>query len=517
MAVVVQARPARPAGEGRPSAGRGRSALVLGALLLGAAVVGVLSHGGRSAAPEQESALARVAAGVASGTGWVADPVWTGRPPGAVLQLAAWLSGTGALGRHGGDPVAAVREVAVLALLVTVALTWVLARRLGASRAVAAAGVVVLVVSPLGLLLHRTVSAEAVAVPWLLAACCLAVGGRAGPRAAAAAAVCVAVAVLTAPLTLLALPVVVWLVVRHAPADRRAPAVAVGTVALLLGGYALLVGLARLGAAPGPLLDGAGFGLLGPGGQLPLALGLDADPVTTVLAAAAGVLLLVRRPSARPLAAGVVGWLALSALPGVAAPTVLVVVLPWIALVLPAAALELALGRGRGARRAARLAPVGTVVLALALSGVPAGRAPTPVEAADASAAAPATAVPDAGLEVRQGVGAELAVNPGLVLTDAVRTALAAGAVDPRVLVVLPRAAADGTLDVAAVRDTDGDGLADSVLVTAVDGSPVGTGSALAVLVGAQPAPFTAVVADTGDGLLLTWPGAPPSGLLGTP
>lgn len=520
---AVRPRPAVVTPSAPVARGHRTSVLVLGGLLLGAAVVGVLGLQSGSAAPTQESALARVVADAATGAGWVVDPVWAGRPPGAVLQLVGWVGGAGALDRHAGDAVAAVRELGVLALLVTTALTWLLARRLGASRTVAASGVVVLVVAPLGLLLHRTASAEALAVPWLVAACCLAVGPvgrRPGNRSTVAAGVCAAAATLTAPAVLLLLPIPGWLLLRQRAGGegRRHLLLAFGTCAVLLGGYGVLVGLARsAGTVSGPL-SGAGFDLTGPAGATAVVLGWSTDPVLLVLAAAAALLLSVRRPSARPLASGVAGGLVLAAVPGLLSPTALVLVLPWVALVLPAALLELALGHGRTVRRLARVAPAAVVAATLAATGLPSG-APAEAAADPVAAAEPITsvAIPDPGLQARRDVGVQLTRNPALQLADGVAAVLAAGAVDPRALVVLPRAAVAGLLVVAAVQDTDGTGLVESVLVSAAAGSPVGLNSPLARFASAQPAPFTAVVAVVPGGLLLTWPGPPPTDLLGPP
>lgn len=506
---------------------RGRSAVVLGLLLVGTAILAANTVSGGSAARGQETALARVVGTAATGGEWPLDPVWAGRPPGGVVQLVGWVAGTDGLGRHGGDPVAAVREAAVLALLATVALTWLLARRLGASRIAAAVTLVVLVLAPAGLLLHRTASADALATPWLVAACCLAVGPvrrRPGPAPGwplVAAGACAAVAVLTVPATLLLLPVPAALIRRHRAAEGARPLAAAGaTLTGLLGGYGLIVGVAWLSDAQSGPLAGAGLGVWGPVGTRAAAVGWATDPVVLTLAAGAAVLLVVRSPSARPVAAGVLGWLTLSLMPGVLAPTGLVVVLPLAALVVTAGALELTQRRGLRARRIARITPAVVVALAAVALPAPDTAAPvatTPTVRPEPAASAPTAQPPvstDPETEMRRELGTQLARNPGLQLSDDARARLLAGAVDPRALVVLPIAAAQGRLSVAAILDLDGVGLDESLLVTSVDGRAVGPDSTLARLVTAQARPFTAVVTSTADGLLLTWPGTPPAGLL---
>ena len=517
--------PTRPVAAPSRAPGRAGSAAAVILVLAGSALVGLMARGGGSADPEQESALAASVADVVVSGSWPADSGWTGRPPGALLQFVAWVGGTGALGRHDGDPVAAVREVALLAVLAGGPLTWVLARRLGSSRVVATVVAAVLLISPLALLLHRTASADGLASPWLLAACCLALhaAGRWDTAVVVGAALCACIAVLTAPPAVVLLPLVGWMLVRRRAraVGRRRLAVGVLTASVVLGGWAVAVGAARLAdISTGPLAT-AGFGVLGPAGDLPLVVAWRADPLLVLLVLIGALILLARRPSARPVAGAVLGWLVLCAIPGALPPTALVLVLPFSALVVSAAALEFTAARGRVWWRTAQVVPAAAVAMALLVGGAPAGTTPVATAAGPggpvaASPASSPTAAPSPELAVRVDVGRELLVNPALRVSDPVRTSLAEGSVDPRVLLVLPRAAAEGTLRVDAVTDTDADGLADSVLVGAVDGAPATTDSPVARFLAAQPEPFRTEVDLRGDGLLVTWPGTAPPGLLGS-
>ncbi|MPQ98948.1 hypothetical protein GB931_13655 [Modestobacter sp. I12A-02628] len=495
-------------------------AAVLGGLLLVSGLVAVLTIGGGSAAAGQESAWVRVVATAAQQGRWLPDDVWTGSPPGAVLHLTGWVAATGALGRH-DDAVLAVREAVVVALLVTVALVWSLARRFGATPLLAAVGVGVLVLAPEAVLLHRTVSAEAVATPWLLAACCLVLRPGRGPWsrwAPAAAGLCAGVAALTVPAVLLLVPVLVWLLRRHTPAAQRASSTVtlLGTLAVLLGSYGMVASVARLGGEATGLLAGAGLRPAGAAGPLASSVAWSADPVLLVLGVAGALLLVAQRPSARPFATALLVWVLVCAVPGLVGPAGYVLALPFLALTLTTAAVEVAAGRVPAVRRAARVAPAvlaGCLLLALA----PGGRPPSVVPpAAPTATGRPAPAV-DPAREQRREAGAELAGNTGLQLAAGARDLLLDGDVDPRLLVVLPTLAAAGEVVISDFPDPDRLGLHEAALVTGFAGGPVTRRGAFATLVEAQRPPFAARITSTVDGLLLSWPGPPPSGLLGSP
>ena len=146
----------------------------------------------------------------------------------------------------------AVRVATLVLGALAAVLMWAVLRRLGCSGLSIALAVAVVGVTPAALVLHASVSAAAVAVPWLLLAALLAWRGRV---LGILAVVAVVIAVLTAPVVgavLLALAAH-WLagrtLSRTLPAARGIPLVA------LLGGAA--VGLAVASAGSGPLA-GAG-------------------------------------------------------------------------------------------------------------------------------------------------------------------------------------------------------------------------------------------------------------------
>jgi hypothetical protein len=138
--------------------------------------------------------------------------------------VAAWAGTTRAFARH-ADSVAAGREVALAATLLTAVLVWILARQLGLTRWLAGAAVLLTGLSPLSVTLHREVVPGVLAAPFLVGAFVLASGaaaseGRARMRAAAAAA-CLTAGAFTAPLALAWVPALVWVLwVRAEPEER---------------------------------------------------------------------------------------------------------------------------------------------------------------------------------------------------------------------------------------------------------------------------------------------------------
>ncbi len=227
-------------------------------------------------------------------------PTLDGSPLGP-LAVAAWAGVTGAFDRA-PTAVAAGRELVLLGTLVTAVLLWVLARRLRSPRWAAATAVVLATLSPLALELHRPVTPENLAAPWVLAAVVLVLGtrGRAAPLAAAAG--CLLVGALTAESTLLVLPALSAVAWRRRPAGRHRTSVALGATLLAAVGVSYLAAVA-LGA--------------GSGSRAVVAHWLDVDPVlVAAVLGATPLALLLRR--VRAVAVGtlvLLGLLALAAYP----------------------------------------------------------------------------------------------------------------------------------------------------------------------------------------------------------
>lgn len=267
-------RPAR-----RPSAAALLDTALLAVLLVLTAVVRALGSASAPQRTDTEGSLVAAAwATLQPGT----DP--TGAVRGAVsslarLEVAGWFAATGAVERA-PHAVAAGREVALVAALVTTVLLWVLARRLDLPRWAAALAVVLTVASPAALELQRVASATALAVPWALAALLL-VRIRHRPAAAlAGSAACLVVAGLTDPTLLLVLPGVAVVLFRRRARDEWA---VVGAVSVLL--------LAAVGATFAASVLGSPVVALG---RVEGVTGPGAVVVAVVLVAA-GVGLVLRR------------------------------------------------------------------------------------------------------------------------------------------------------------------------------------------------------------------------------
>ena len=178
---------------------------------------------------------------------------WYDHPPLGWVQIAAYTSVTGAFARY-PFAVEAGREAMVFFAAVSSLLLFVLARRLGAGRATAAAAGLVFALSPLALQYHRTVYIDNVATPWLLAAFVLVLSRRQQLAGFAGAAACLGIAVLSKETYLLALPFLIWMAVRRADKSTRRYTLSVaGAVLTVIGGGYLL-----LAAVKGELLPGAG-------------------------------------------------------------------------------------------------------------------------------------------------------------------------------------------------------------------------------------------------------------------
>ncbi len=176
---------------------------------------------------------------------------WYDHPPLGWLQIAAWDWLTNAFARA-DYAILAGREVMVLAHLASVALLWVLARRLGLGRNAATLAGLLFALSPLAVHYSRLVYLDNLALPWALAAFVLATSRGRQLLAFAGAAVLFAVAVLTKETFLLLLPFVAWQMWRCAHRETRRYTLTVAASLLVLMG----VGFLGLAALKGELMPG---------------------------------------------------------------------------------------------------------------------------------------------------------------------------------------------------------------------------------------------------------------------
>jgi Dolichyl-phosphate-mannose-protein mannosyltransferase len=178
---------------------------------------------------------------------------WYDHPPLGWLLLAAWTTATGAFDRA-ATAVAAGRELMLVLQLVSAALLYGVARRLGLRRAAAAGGVLAFSLSPLALGMHRAVYLDNIATPLVLAAFLLVLSPTHRLAAHAAAGLLLAAAVLVKETSLLLVPAVLWQFWQVS--DRRTRRYSLN----LAGALFTLVGAAYLlyAALRGELLPGPG-------------------------------------------------------------------------------------------------------------------------------------------------------------------------------------------------------------------------------------------------------------------
>lgn len=307
---------------------------------------------------------------------------WYDHPPLGWLQIAAYTWLTDAFDRA-PNAVAAGREAMVVFAVVSAALLFVLARRLGISRWGAGAAVLIMALSPLAVQFQRTVYLDNVATPWALGAFVLALSPRNRLAATAGAGLALAVAVLSKETYLLLLPALVYVMLRHSAASTRRYALTVaGALFVLVGAGYVLFALVKGELIPGAdrvsLVEGIQFQLAGreasgslldsdslSARNLDIWLSLDVVlPVATVLATVAGLFI----PRLRPIAVGTAFLLLMMLRPGY-------LPVPYVIALVPLGALLVAgvVDAGvRAARRDGRWVGRGVVAAAsvVALSGV---------------------------------------------------------------------------------------------------------------------------------------------------
>ncbi len=306
---------------------------------------------------------------------------WYDHPPLGWLQMALWTEVTGAFDRA-PNAVAAGREMMLALTLVSAALLWVLAKRLGMPRWAAAVAVSLFAFSPLAVQFHRTVYLDNVATVWVLAAFVLVLTPSRKLGAFAGSAVCLAVAVLSKETTLLMAPVLGWLLWHRSRGETRRYAVAVSVSLFALVGvfyllFAALKGEVLPGAGRTSLMGGVLYqlgGRLGSGsiftpgtlGNRTVNIWLQLDVVLPALALLATPLALaVRR--LRPFAVAMLILLVMLVRPGYLPVPFVVALIPLGALLV--AGVASSAWRSRPQRLARPLAVVG-VVAAIAVGAV---------------------------------------------------------------------------------------------------------------------------------------------------
>ena len=169
---------------------------------------------------------------------------WYDHPPAGWITMAAYTWATGAFDRL-PTAVSAGRELMVWVNLVTAAMVYLLARRLGQHRLAAAGAVLLFGLSPLAVPLQRMVFLDNLAVMWTLAALALAASPRRSLAAAAGSAACFAIAVLSKETIAVLLPALFLLLWQHTSPKTRRYRVALfltllGTLTFFYPLYALL-------------------------------------------------------------------------------------------------------------------------------------------------------------------------------------------------------------------------------------------------------------------------------------
>lgn len=272
-----------------------------------AAIVGVVHAMGMNSFParfDDEGAYMSQAWAVLSRFDLSHYTYWYDHPPLGWIILAIYTGLTGGLGRAGYG-VAAGREAMLLFNVVSVALLYVLARRLGMKRPFAALTVLLFGLSPLGIFYHRMVLLDNLAMPLLLAGFVLVLspGRKLGAHVSAAAAL--ALAVLIREILVLFVPFAVWLYWKRTRPENRRYSVALTATTfigllLLYPVFALLRGelfpssdrVSLMGAISWQLFDRQGSGSIfdstSPAGEV-TASWLTLDPWILMLGAAMAV------------------------------------------------------------------------------------------------------------------------------------------------------------------------------------------------------------------------------------
>jgi hypothetical protein len=178
---------------------------------------------------------------------------WYDHPPLGWMVIALWRELSGGLD-HAPNAVANGRELLLVVQVVSCALLYGIARRIGLARLWAAAAVLLFALCPLAVEYHRMVTLDNLAVMWALASFVLVLTPSRRLSAFAAAGVCFAAAVLTKEYALLMLPALAYAAWHNSDERTRGFCVALFvSLLVLLGSLYLLFALLK-----GELLAGSG-------------------------------------------------------------------------------------------------------------------------------------------------------------------------------------------------------------------------------------------------------------------
>ncbi|TDE08872.1 glycosyltransferase family 39 protein [Jiangella asiatica] len=294
LPIPVQPRPPRPHRVRAWFRDHGTDIALLAPLLALAGTVQAVGMDRSPAFSDVESRLVVAAAGT-DRPGW---------PALGWLPISAWDRLTGAFDRV-DHAVLAGREAMVVVTVISAALLWALARRLGLPRVAAVVAVLIYAVSPLAVHIHRLASGDHPAMMWTLAALVLATARRRQVVASALAGVASVFAALAQPTFLVLTPFVVWIMWDRTHSRMRRRALAATGAVLAMGGYAYIL-IAVVGREPEP------------GAEDP-ALWWSLDPVLFVAAAVAALGALAIR-ELRPVGGALALMFAFLALPSPSTP-----------------------------------------------------------------------------------------------------------------------------------------------------------------------------------------------------
>ena len=265
--------PGQPPPSGRPPRSlerlwrhRASIALLLG-LLLVVAVVHAIGMGRAPQRVDDEGTYVAQAWAVQHWRTLGHYTYWYDHPPLGWLLMAGWTSLTGGFGRA-ATAIAAGREFMLVVHVLSAALLYGVARRLGLRRPAAVGAVLAFSLSPLALGMHRAVYLDNIATPLLLAAFLLALSPAHRLAAHAAAGLCLGGAVLVKETSLLLVPAVVWQFWQVSDRrTRRYGLILGGSLFVLTGAAYLLYAVLRgeLLAGPGhvSLTEAVRFQLIG--------------------------------------------------------------------------------------------------------------------------------------------------------------------------------------------------------------------------------------------------------------
>jgi dolichyl-phosphate-mannose-protein mannosyltransferase len=232
--------------------------LILGGVLLAAAAVALASGLNRFPPLTDDEGTYVAQAWAVSERGMLAHyTYWYDHPPlgwvqlaGLRLLIAPFLAVIG----HAPTAVLDARRAMLIPALASVALVYVLARRLGMGRGFAALALALFAFNPLALSLLRGVLLDGLALPWMLAAFALALSPQRRLWAFAGAGACAAISVLSKETMFIVIPAIglaVW-----QQCDRRTRSFCLAAFALPL--VLLMLGYPLLALLKGELIPGHG-------------------------------------------------------------------------------------------------------------------------------------------------------------------------------------------------------------------------------------------------------------------